>query len=50
MDGVILNKKNKTPAKKEYYTDLNNNSENIIKIVSLFAGCGGLDFGFHNNP
>ena len=21
-----------------------------IKIVSLFAGCGGLDFGFHNNP
>ena len=41
----ILNEINK----KEHHTDLNN-SENIIKIVSLFAGCGGLDFGFHNNP
>jgi DNA (cytosine-5)-methyltransferase 1 len=45
VDCEILNKINK----KEYHTDLNNN-ENIIKIVSLFAGCGGLDFGFHNNP
>lgn len=27
-----------------------NNNENTIKILSLFAGCGGLDFGFHNNP
>jgi len=33
---------------KKDHTD--NNSENIIKIVSLFSGCGGLDFGFHNNP
>ncbi len=24
--------------------------KNPIKIVSLFAGCGGLDYGFHNNP
>ena len=23
-------------------------SESII--LSLFAGCGGLDYGFHNNP
>ena len=45
VDCEILNKINK----KEDHTDLNNN-ENIIKIVSLFAGCGGLDFGFHNNP
>jgi DNA (cytosine-5)-methyltransferase 1 len=44
--GDILNEINK----KEDHTDLNNNIENIIKIVSLFAGCGGLDFGFHNNP
>jgi DNA (cytosine-5)-methyltransferase 1 len=45
IDGAILNEINK----KEDHTHLNN-SENIIKIVSLFAGCGGLDFGFHNNP
>jgi DNA (cytosine-5)-methyltransferase 1 len=45
VDCEILNKINK----KEDHADLNN-SENTIKIVSLFAGCGGLDFGFHNNP
>jgi len=27
-----------------------NNKLDTLKIVSLFAGCGGLDFGFHNNP
>jgi DNA (cytosine-5)-methyltransferase 1 len=48
IDGDILNE----IITKEDHTELNNNnnSENIIKIVSLFAGCGGLDFGFHNNP
>lgn len=45
-DGDILNE---IINKKECYTNLNNNSQNVIKIVSLFAGCGGLDFGFHNN-
>ena len=25
------------------------NSKNVKKVVSLFAGCGGLDYGFHNN-
>jgi DNA (cytosine-5)-methyltransferase 1 len=24
--------------------------DNTKKILSLFAGCGGLDYGFHNNP
>ena len=40
IDDAILNEINKKEDR----------SENIIKIVSLFAGCGGLDFGFHNNP
>lgn len=46
IDDAILNEMNE----KEDHADSNNNSENMIKIVSLFAGCGGLDFGFHNNP
>ena len=45
-DGDILNE---IINKKESHTNLNNDSKNVIKIVSLFAGCGGLDFGFHNN-
>ena len=24
--------------------------DNKIRVASLFAGCGGLDYGFHNNP
>jgi DNA (cytosine-5)-methyltransferase 1 len=35
---------------KEEKTISKVNDQNVIKIVSLFAGCGGLDFGFHNNP
>jgi DNA (cytosine-5)-methyltransferase 1 len=26
-----------------------NRSQHVKKVVSLFAGCGGLDYGFHNN-
>ena len=38
------------------YSEPNNNSTANetrlakLKVLSLFSGCGGLDYGFHNNP
>jgi DNA (cytosine-5)-methyltransferase 1 len=46
-----------TPTEKSLEVHNKDNTSNIpvdvnskIRVASLFAGCGGLDFGFHNNP
>jgi DNA (cytosine-5)-methyltransferase 1 len=46
-----------TPTVNSLEVQKNDNTSSIpvvvnnkIRVASLFAGCGGLDYGFHNNP
>lgn len=47
----------KTPCKTETKENINNIKASIevepnisLKVLSLFSGCGGLDYGFHHQP